>query len=103
MKWLYRTGIALTASFIITMAVVVGSFIWLMFSSTEADGQRLGLFGAVFFEARDNSEGATEIGFGIVNGYPILIIFLVLVGFSLAVAVMFDRLKEYKKELVRNS
>jgi hypothetical protein len=103
MKWLFRSLTGITVSFILTMAVVVASFIMTMFSATEVGVRKSGLFGALFFEPHRLDNGATGLEIGVSNGLPILVLFVGLTVFSIATAVMLDRLKSYKKSLQRQS
>lgn len=103
MKWLFRSLTGVTVSFVLTMAVVVISFITTMFSATEVGVRKSGLFGALFFEPHQMENGATGLEFGVSNGVPILILFAVLAVFSIATAVMLGRLKSYKRSLQQQS
>ncbi|WP_255771676.1 hypothetical protein [Pseudarthrobacter sulfonivorans] len=99
MKWLHKSLVSVTASFIITMAVVVIAFVLTMFSASDVGVRKFGLFGSLFFEPHELDNGATGLEFGVANGFPIFVIFLLATLFAFATAVMFDRLKAYKKTL----
>src|SRR5215211_2793196 len=103
MKWLLKSLMGLTVSFVITMAVVVVAFMMTMFSASEVGVRKFGLFGSLFFEPHQLENGATGLEFGVSNALPIFIIFLVLTVFAVAATVMFDRLKAYKKSLQQQS
>ncbi|MEZ2389887.1 hypothetical protein AB6813_10115 [bacterium RCC_150] len=99
MKWLLRITVGLTVSFVVTMVVVVASFIMTMFSSTEMGIRKVGLFGALFFEPHEQENGSTSLEIGISNGVPIAIIFAGMLVFHVAVASVLERLKLHKKRL----
>jgi hypothetical protein len=99
MKWLLRITTAVCIAFVGTMITVVAGFILTMFSATEMGVRKFGLFGAIFFEPHTQPNGATGLEIGVVNGLPISIIFVVLMVFSVAVAIMLERLKLRKKQL----
>ncbi|MBT8161570.1 MULTISPECIES: hypothetical protein [Arthrobacter] len=99
MKWFLRISAALTSSFVLTMIVVVGSFIMTMFSAREVGVRKFGLFGAVFFHPQEQSDGSTILEAGVSNGAPIAIIFVLLAAFQVAVASVLERLKAHKRRL----
>ncbi|WAH98788.1 hypothetical protein [Arthrobacter sp. MMS18-M83] len=101
MKWLLRFAAGLTVSFIVTMIVVVASFITTMFSASEIGVRKFGLFGALFFEPHQQANGATALEIGISNGLPIAIVFVGLLVFYIAVASALERLKLHKERLLR--
>jgi hypothetical protein len=101
MKWLLRFTAGLTASFVVTMIVVVANFITTMFSASEIGVRKFGLFGALFFEPHEQANGATSLEIGVSNGMPIALIFVVLLVFYVAVASVLERLKLHKKRLQR--
>jgi hypothetical protein len=65
MKWLLKSLMGLTASFVITMAVVVVAFMLTMFSASEVGVRKFGLFGSLFFEPHQLENGATGLEFGV--------------------------------------
>lgn len=101
MKWLLRTIVGLTVSFVVTMITVVTSFIITMFSATEIGVRRSGLFGALFFEPHEQADGATALEIGVSNGAPIALVFAVSLVFYVAVASVLERLKLHKKRLLQ--
>jgi hypothetical protein len=100
MKWLLRFTAGLTVSFVVTMIAVVASLITTMFSASETGVRKFGLFGALFFEPHELSNGGTGLEIGVSNGTPIAIIFLALLVFYVAVASALERLKLHKKRLL---
>lgn len=100
MKWLLRFTVGLTVSFIVTMIVVVASFISTMFSASEIGVRKFGLFGALFFEPHEQPNGATALEIGVSNGTPIAVVFAVCLVFYVAVSSVLERLKLHKKRLL---
>ncbi|MFK4296232.1 hypothetical protein ABH924_001369 [Arthrobacter sp. GAS37] len=101
MKWLLRFIAGLTVSFVVTMIVVVTSFITTMFSASEIGVRKFGLFGALFFEPHEQADGATALEIGVSNGAPIALVFAACLVFYVAVAAVLERLKLHKKRLLR--
>lgn len=103
MKWLSKSLVGLTVSFVITMAVVVIAFVLTMFSASELGVRKFGLFGSLFFEPHELDNGATGLEFGVSNAIPIFMLFSALTVFAMATTMMFDRLKAYKASLQQGS
>ncbi len=101
MKWLLRFIAGLTVSFLVTMIVVVTSFITTMFSASEIGIRKFGLFGALFFEPHEQANGATALEIGVANGAPIAVMFSVCLVFYIAVASVLERLKLHKRRLLQ--
>jgi hypothetical protein len=101
MKWLLRLIVGLTVSFVVTMIVVVTSFITTMFSASEIGVRKFGLFGAIFFEPHDQADGAAALEIGVANGAPIAVVFAVCLVFSIAVASVLERLQLHKRRLLQ--
>ncbi|WP_158864861.1 hypothetical protein [Leifsonia sp. AG29] len=99
MTCLLRVGTALTGGCIITAAFAVISLVWIMFSTGPGDGRSTGLFGAIFFEARERADGALDVGVGLENPVPLILVFVVTSAFVLAVTIVMARLRAYKREL----
>jgi hypothetical protein len=99
MKWLLRVGTALTLGLILTMALTVTSLIGVMFTTHPGDPRAYALFGAVFFEVREKTDGALDIGVGLENVIPVVVTFIVLSAFVLAVSVCLAALRRYKRSL----
>ena len=101
MKWLLRSIVGMTVSFVVTMIVVVASFITTMFSASEIGVRKSGLFGALFFEPHAKPDGATALEIGVSNGAPIAFVFAASLVFYVAVASVLERLKLHKKQLLQ--
>ena len=101
MKWLLRLIAGLTISFVVTMIVVVTSFITTMFSASEMGVRKFGLFGALYFEPHEQADGATALEIGVSNGAPIAVVFSISLVFYVAVASVLERLKLHKKRLLQ--
>lgn len=101
MKWLLRIVTAFSISFVITMSTVVLGFILAMFSTMDVGVRKFGLFGAIFFEAHEQASGATALEIGIADGTPIAITFSIAFLFCLAVALVLEKLKRRKKQLLQ--
>lgn len=101
MIWLRKTGIAIAVAFVITAASAVISLIFTMFSTPGSEpGRRTTLFGGLFFEVRDGASGAVEMGFGVENFVPILLVFLISAVLVLAFQIALRFLQEYRSSLI---
>ncbi len=101
MIWLRRVAIGTAAAFVATAGVAIGALIIAMFSTPGSEpGRRTTLFGALFFEVRNGSGGAIEMGFGIESFVPIVLIFLTVLASVVLFQVAFTLLRQYREQLV---
>jgi hypothetical protein len=88
------------AAVVITMTVAAFSCLYLMFSTRESNIRKEGLFGSVYFQAKDTAGGVTNVSVGIADVIPLLIIWLLLLGFAILTRVMYLRLVAYRQGLL---
>ncbi|MFJ4223905.1 hypothetical protein [Microbacterium sp. NPDC089695] len=100
MKWLFRTSIAAVGALVATAGGAVATAIWLMFAEGDAEGRRLGFFGAVFVEVQQSLDGTTQLGAGIAQPLPLILSVVVVTGLILAVFATHDALLERKRQLL---
>lgn len=77
MKSLSTVINSLVASIITTALILMISFIVMLFSSGD-EGYRTIYFGGLFFENYNISEDLSKMEFGVANGNPIIITFVIL-------------------------
>lgn len=85
---------------LLTLAVVVLSLLFLMFSVGEELGRREGLFGALYFEATSVS-GGVDATMGINNTVGIVGVLLVCIALIALVQLAYLGLKRYRADLIR--
>ena len=101
MIWLRRISIAITTAFVFTAGSAVLSLIVTMFMTSGSEpGRRTTLFGGLFFEVRDGTNGAVEMGFGVLSFAPIAAIFLLSAVFVLAFQIALKLLLAYRTSLI---
>lgn len=90
---------SLTVAFIATAVLTVATVIRLMFTEGKEIGRHVGLFGSVFFEARETDMGSIEVGLGLQNPWVVTLIFLAIFLFSVLVFIILSGLQSRKKML----
>ncbi|MBD8060987.1 hypothetical protein [Oceanitalea stevensii] len=85
---------------LLTLAVVVLSLLFLMFSVGEGLGRREGLFGSLYFEATSVS-GGVDATMGVNNTVGIVGVLLVCIALIALVQLAYLGLKRYRAELIR--
>ncbi|MDO4666020.1 MAG: hypothetical protein Q4A71_07485 [Actinomycetaceae bacterium] len=90
---------SLTIAFIATAILTAATIIKLMFIDGRAKGHHVGLFGSLFFDARETGTGSINVGLGVENPLILTIIFVILFLFFILVLTIFSGLQERKKIL----
>lgn len=77
MKLLVKGVNSLVASVITTLFIVTISFMIMLFSSAK-EGYRTSYFGSLFFNNYNTADDTVKMEFGVANGTPIIITFILL-------------------------
>lgn len=98
---IFKTFIAtLISSIVITLFIMTGSFLLMMFSSGE-DGHREALFNTIFFESTTATDGTLNISFGLTERYmPLLVIAGVIFLLLFSTCIVYGKLQRYKEKLL---
>lgn len=103
MQWLFRTVGCAVAALVLTAGAAIISIIWLMFAEGSAEGRRLGFFGSVFVEVEQSTNGSAQLGIGLNDPLPLVIAFVAVTLFALAVIAVHDRLLARRKQLIADA
>lgn len=85
---------------LLTLVLVVGSWLALMFSTGAESTRKEGLFGAVYFESVASSGGGLSASMGIGSAVALGGVFLIAALMVLLVQLIFLRLRAYKQTLL---
>lgn len=90
---------SLFVAFCLTGAAAAVTILCLAFSQESDEFSVTGLFDSVYVSSTALPNGNLDLSFGIANGLPLFLIFLVVFAFTLLVVFFFGRLSSYQKEL----
>jgi hypothetical protein len=91
-------------SLVLTLTGATVAILYLMFTTPDDNIRKEGLFGSVFFQTRTPvPDGATHLSVGINNPVPLIIIWVVVFGFLLLVARMYNQLKQHRENLLAST
>ncbi|WP_336854522.1 hypothetical protein [Sinomonas albida] len=100
MKQLFRAINAVLAGFLGTLVISTVAIIVAMFSTRESGHRSLGLFGGVYFEAKDRTDGVTSLEVGVENWTVIVVLWLVLSALAFVSILIFGWLRRYRQTLI---
>jgi hypothetical protein len=74
--------------------------LYLMFSTGRESVRKEGLFGSLFFEAREAPGGATDVSMGLANPTGLVVIFGLLCVVLAVTQVVYQELSLHRKKLI---
>ncbi|HKU10471.1 hypothetical protein [Sinomonas sp.] len=102
MKRLFQVLNAVLAGFVGTLLLATASILVLMFSTREPGRRAVGLFGGVFFQAADRSDGSMTLELGVENWTVFVALWLVLSALVFVSMLIFGWLRRYRDALAAN-
>lgn len=87
-------------SMITTIVILLGSFLVMLFSSSE-DGIRKTFFNTLFFESTTKSDGVVDMHFGLTENYiPILLTIFIIFIFYYSISISYELLNNYRNNII---
>ncbi|MDQ4501785.1 hypothetical protein [Sinomonas sp. ASV322] len=102
MKRLLQVVNAVLAGFLGTLIVATTAILVLMFSTRGPGVRAVGLFGGVYFEAIDRSDGSMSLELGVENWTVFVALWLVLSVLAFVSILIFGWLRRYREALVEH-
>lgn len=99
MKRLFQLVNAVLAGFVGTLIVATASILGLMFSTRGPGIRAVGLFGGVFSQATDQSDGSMSLELGVENWTVFAALWLGLSALVFVSILMFGWLRRYREAL----
>jgi hypothetical protein len=102
MKRLFQVLNAVLAGFVGALLLATASILMLMFSTRAPGTRAVGLFGGVFFQAADRSDGSMTLDLGVENWTVFVVLWVVLSVLAFVSMLMFGWLRRYREGLAAN-
>lgn len=100
MKWFTYSISSFATAAVATVAVVIGSTIYTLFSLGENSPMGEAFFGAVLLESIALPDGGVRMQMSMVNPAPVVVTLILLTVFIFAVIVAYKRLSAYRAQLI---
>jgi hypothetical protein len=100
MKWFTYSISSFATAAVATVAVVIGSTIYTLFSLGENSPMGEAFFGAMLLESIALPDGGVRMQMSMVNPAPVVVTLILLTIFIFAVIVAYKRLSAYRAQLI---